>query len=196
MDVQALFLYLVAGILFAATVIEILVRSSVKRLASRFFLYSACIAFAYLIYIGFLQFKAFQGGVLSSVLGTGIGFKWFLSYVQLHFWNQYVVSFIAAILFLLVSYYFNKKYEGRFFEQEERYLAATGIFLVGYPLWLFYIVIVLVLSTFASALFVKKGERLPLYHFWIPVALGLFVAVHFFLIKIPWWSSFMSSFRF
>ncbi len=196
MDVQLIFSYVVLGILFSLTVIEILVRNSVKRLASRFFLYSSLLAAAYLIVIGFLQFRSFQSGVLGGVLGTGKGLQWFLSYVQLHFWNEYVVSFIAAILFLLISYYLNKKFKGRYFEPEERYLAATGIFLVGYPLWLFYIVIVLVLSTLASALFVKKGERLPLYHFWIPTALGLFIALNFVLLNIPVVSRFWGGFRF
>ncbi len=182
--------YVNLAVLILAETSIIIWRSSLKKIASRVFLYSGGFVFAYLIYISFLQYRAFQSGALSFIIGTGKGIQWFFSYIFFHYWDDYLISLSAAVIFLLVARYFNKKYEERFFETEELWLAATGIFLVGYPAWLFYLVIVLLLSAIVSAIFMKKGERLPLYHFWIPTAIVILVAVQFWAEKQVWWLSF------
>ncbi len=185
-----LFWWVSAGILGAATAIGLFWRTLMPRLASRFFLYSAGAAFAYLMYLGFLQFKAFQSSFLGLTLGTRSGFSWFLGYVSLHFWNEYLFSLAAAILFALVAGYFNKKYHERFFEREELYLIALGILLTGYPGFIFYIPFVLLASIIVSAFFVRRGERLPLYHFWMPVAFLSVLVIHLWAANQGWWDTF------
>ena len=160
------------------------------RHASRIFLYGTFLIFVYFIYIGFLQFVAFKSGVLGSILGTKGTFLWFLDYVRLHYWNDYLISLPVAILFALVGYYFNKKYNERFFEKEELFLIAIGILFVGYPGFFFYIPLVLLASIIASAIFVKRGERLPLYHFWMPTAVAALFAIHFWASSQSWWNQF------
>lgn len=165
-------------------------REKLKKHASRFFLYSAAVAFAYLLYIGFLQFRDFQSGIMGPLLGKKSGFLWFLSYTRLHYWNKYLISLPAGILVALVAYYFNKKHAERFFEPEELYLAALGILLVGYPGFLFYIPLVLIASVVGSLLFVRRGERLPLYHFWLPTALVVLFIIQFWARNQEWWATF------
>lgn len=165
-------------------------RGFLARHAARIFLYSAGLVFAYLIYLSFLQFRAFQTGPLGLTLGTGSGLRWFLGYIQTHFWNDYLVSLPFAILFVIIAYYFNRKYQDRFFEREEPFLAALGILLTGYPAFLFYIVLVLLLPAIVSAVFVRRGERLPLYHFWMPMAIVVLLIVQFWAQNQTWWSSF------
>lgn len=190
MDPRLIFFYGFAGILALTAWLQMYRRPLLERLASRIFLYSAGLAFVYLIWIAYLQFRAFQGGVLGLTLGRPDTFLWFLGYVRLHFWNEYLLSLPAAILFALIAGYFNKKYNERFFEKEELYLIALGILLTGYPAFIFYIPLVLLVSIIASALFVKRGERLPLYHFWASTALVVLLAVHFWASSQGWWNSF------
>ncbi len=178
------------AILMFTLVLQLVRRDLLKKHASRIFLYSAGIVFAYLIYVGYLQFIAFQSGPLDFTLGTKSGLSWFFGYVQLHFLNDYVISFLAAILFTLIGGFFNRKYHERFFEREELYLLALGILLVGYPGFFFYIPLVLIASIVISAFLVRRGERLPLYHFWIPTAIAVLFVTHFWANSQPWWVTF------
>lgn len=183
--------YVAAAVLLGTAFLQFLRRHTLKTHASRIFLYSAGFVFAYLIYVSYLQFRAFyEGGVMAPILGTGSGLLWFWNYVQTRFWNDYLISLPAALVFAFVSYYFNKKYEERFFEKEELWLAALGILLVGYPGFLFYLILVLLLPALVSALFVRRGERLPLYHFWIPTAIVVLLAVQFWAKHQSWWGAF------
>ncbi len=186
------FWWISIGIFGVATAIGFFRRDLMPRLASRLFLYSTGATFAYLIYIGYLQFEAFLSGPLGFFKPEGfLGFVTYtLSYLLLHYWNEYFYSFIAAILFALVAGFFNKKYHERFFEKEELYLIALGILLTGYPGFIFYIPLVLLASIIASALFVPRGERLPLYHLWMPVALATVLVIHFWAQNQVWWNSF------
>ena len=178
------------GILVLSTALQIWKRPLMKRFASRIFLYSAGLAFIYLIWIGYLQFQAFMAGPLQYTLGTPEGLKWFFGYLKLHFWNEYLLSLPIAVLFALIASWFNRKYQERFFEKEELYFIAIGILLTGYPAFIFYIPLVLIASIVASLVFVRRGERLPLYHFWIPTALVVFLAVHLWAVNQVWWGQF------
>lgn len=178
-----------AGLVFALF-FQLFFREKLKKHASRFFLYSAAIVFLYLLYIGFLQFREFQTGIMAPVLGTKSGFLWFLDYTRLHYWNEYLISLPVALLAAYIAYYFNRKYQERFFEREEPFLAALGILLVGYPGFLFYLPLALFIPSVASAIFVKRGERLPLYHFWIPVAIIVLLVIQFWAKDQSWWGTF------
>lgn len=182
--------YLGVVILTAVIFLSSFRQPFLKRHIKRIFLYSAGLTFAYLIYITFLQFRAFYEDLLSTILGTWGGLIWFFGYVRLHFWNTYLISLPIALLFALIAYYFNRKYKERFFEREEPFMAALGILLVGYPAFFFYIVLVLILPSIASVIFMKRGERMPLYYFWIPTALVVLLVVHFWAGRQEWWASF------
>lgn len=190
MDIQALFFYITLGILILTAAVEFLFPQFLKRHASRILLYSMLIVGAYTIYIGFLQFQAFNSGILSSQLGTKSGFLWFLSYVQLHFWNQYLLSFLGGLLFFFIARYFNRKFGERFFWNEELYLASLGIFLVGYPGWFFYIILILGITLIGTIAVMRRGTRFPLYHVWIPAAIATHLLVGFWAVHQSWWSSF------
>ncbi len=162
---------------------------TLKTVRAIFFISLASIL-AYLSYYTYLQYQAFKSGFFRFTLGTQSGLLWFISYVQLHFWNQYFVALVGALLVVLVSEYFNKRRGEIFFEREEMYLAALGIFLVGYPGFFFYIILVLLASAVASAIFLKKGERLPLYYFWIPTAIAVLTTIQVWGQYQPWWTTF------
>jgi len=190
-EIKNFFLVFLFAILLVVEILQLYRQAFLKKSASRFFLYSSGAIFVYLIYIAFLQFKAFQSGPLGLTLGSKDGISWFFGYVSTHFWNQYLVSLPVALLFAFIAYYFNKKYNGRFFEREELWLAALGILLVGYPGFLFYIAAMLILPALISAIFVRRGERFPLYHLWVPVAIVVFLSANLWAVNQPWWKLFI-----
>ena len=190
MATQSVFFYLVLAILTLTSVLQFRFRSRMHAYASRIFLYSAGFTFGYLIYVAFRQFQALQSGLLGPTLGTVSGIVWFFGYVQTHFWNDYLVSLLFAVAFAFIAYYANRRSGGRFFEREELFLIATGILLTGYPGFLFYIPLVFFASVLASVFLVRRGERLPLYHFWIPTALAVLLVIQFWARHQVWWSAF------
>ena len=179
-------------VLAGTAVVEFFRRAWLKKHASRIFLYAVFVVGTYLIYVVFLQFQAFLSGPLGFIKSDGfLNFVTYtLGYARLHYLNDYLISFLAAILFALIGGYFNKKYNERFFEKEELYLLALGILLTGYPGFIFYIPLTLFASAIVSAIFVKHGERLPLYHFWVPTALAVVFVIHFWASNQVWWNSF------
>jgi len=182
--------YGIVAVLTIVLFLQIFERDFLKR-SIRLIAFGAFVAVVlYWTYISVLQYQAFEGGPLGYTLHTTDGIRWFFGYVRLHYWNTHLISFIAAILLILIAEYFHKKKGKIFFEDEELYIAALGIFLVGYPGILFYIPLMLLLPAIAAAIFLKKGERMPLYYFWMPVAIGVILAVQFWGVHQSWWNSF------
>ena len=182
--------YFAVAVLGAMLALQIFWRRRLPAIVAPVFYGSAAAVFAYLGYVSYLQYQAFNAGVLSQVLSTRSGFAWFFNYVRLHFLNEYLLSLLGALVMWLIAEYFNKRRGEVFFEREETYLAGLGAFLVGYPGWLFYLPTVLISGILASVVFVKKGERLPLYHFWLPIAIVCAVVIQFWAQYQPWWGQF------
>lgn len=189
-DLDFIIFYGSIGILALVAAAQIFLREFIAARARLMFWLSVALILGYVSYTAYLQYRAFETGPLSLVLGTVEGLKWFVGYAQLHFLNEYLVSLITAIAVTLFAEYLNRKKGERFFEREELYIAALGIFLVGYPGFIFYVPFVLVLSSLISLLFVSRGERLPLYYFWTPSAIVVLLAVQFWAEKQGWWTSF------
>ena len=189
MPYQQIFFYTSLAIFLAVFLIQIFWRKNIFKIIRPLFWVTVFATFGYSFYISFLQYQAFQSGPLNLILGTSKGLLWFIGYVRLHFWNQFVISLLGALLIFLFAKYMNKKMGERFFEREEIYIGALGVFLVGYPAWIFYIVLVLLASVIASAIFLRKGERMPLYVFWIPAAIITILIVQFWAMHQSWWNS-------
>ena len=109
-----------------------------------------------------------------------------LGYYFFRYLLYYCVSFIVSIFLFFGMRFANKRFGGRFFEDEEILIAPILVFFLGYPsfryAWLFFLGILLslyfVLHLFF--LFYKRvnGTRIPLYFLWAPSAvlalLGMF----------------------
>jgi len=190
MVIQNVVFYFSFGVLLAVFGIQILWRHKIIKIIRPIFWGTAFLVLAYLLYAAYLQYQAFQGGPLSFTLGTVKGLFWFFGYVRLHIWNQFLVSFAAALGIFALAKYINKKRGEIFMEREEIYLGGLGTFLVGYPAFFFYIILVLLLSSLISFLFLPRGERLPLYHFWMPTAIVVLLTAQFWAENQSWWASF------
>jgi len=87
--------------------------------------------------------------------------------------------------------FLNKKYEGKFFYEEELHMAPLALFLVGYPAFLFYIILFFCIFIFGSIVqTLRKGMegRMSMRFFWIPLALCVILLVNLYLQNFAWWS--------
>ena len=118
---------------------------------------------------------------------------YFLLYALGRFWAPYIISLAAALLIGIIAWQGNKRRGGLLFEKEELYFLATGIFVVGHPAWILYIVVVLVfyflLSTFYF-LVSRRIERVSLYYYWLPLAAATIV-LSIFLRHYDWYANFL-----
>jgi hypothetical protein len=110
--------------------------------------------------------------------------NYFLRFVGFKFFIPWGISLAFALLLNFITSWANKKYNERFFEQEEIPLGSLGIFLCGWPGLLFYILVILFLGVCLSIIYtLKKKGRAPLYYFWLPGVLIVFILKNFILPK-------------
>ncbi len=144
------------------------------------FIISILIIFGMLFYQSYQQYQIWsQNGPSKFLLPPYQNINYFAFYVFMRFFVSYLISLVAAIVFLIVAKVLNKKYEERFFEPEEFWLGALAIFLVGYPGWLFYLVFVVLLYSlihiFSLLISRFSSSRISLYWLWIPTAIFVII---------------------
>lgn len=126
-----------------------------------------------LLYWAWQQYQLWKASAFSKFfLPPYRGGGYFFSYISQRIFAPWIISFLAAIFISRFAAFFNRKYGERFFEAEEIYLMALGVFLTGYPGFFIYLILIflggILLSTFYFLL--SKG-RAPLYYFWLPTAI-------------------------
>jgi hypothetical protein len=105
---------------------------------------------------------------------------YFYSFSWHNFIKPFFISLLIAFVFILISKFFNRKYNERFFDNEEYYVGALALFLTSYPGCFFYIFFLLIFYLIAHLVFFfflrqKQAIRLSLYYFWIPVAIFVII---------------------
>jgi len=172
--------YAQLAILVFLLAIQIWKRPLLEKIGPWCFKGALIITFSFLIYYSHLQFIAWQAGPPGAYLVPpyqGIGY--FLFYVLMRFWAQYLLSAVVAGLFLLAMYYGNRRWQERFFYPDEVYLIALSIFVVGNPLWIGYLLVTLVvycLYVLGRRIITRQNERVTFYYFWLPIAIASIAA--------------------
>lgn len=116
--------------------------------------------------------------------------RYFFFYVFRRFLAPPVISFLVAVAISQVAKFLNHHFNERFFEKEEYSLAALGTFLVGYPTFLIYFLIILSSALLLTAIYsLKYGSRAPLFYLWLPAAI-LAIIVRTYLISPPFFNFF------
>ena len=127
-----------------------------------------------LAYFSRLQFLTWQADAVTRYLlppYRPVGY--FLEYVWLRLWAPYALSACVAAVAYAAASFANRLRGGVFFESEEPYFLATGIFMTGHPGWVAYVVLTLAAYLAVSAVrfaFVRHAERISFYRFWLPCA--------------------------
>lgn len=153
------------------------------------FLFSSIIKFLWLVSFVFIisvvsywswqQYEVWQTSpVTKYVLPPYQSIGYFLSYVGVRFLSPWILAFLAALLVSRLAKKLNKRFEERFFEKEEIELMTLGIFLVGYPGFLFYLFFILGFGSVASVIYTLFSRgRMPFYYFWMPLAIFAIITV-------------------
>ena len=181
-------LFLSLSILILALGAQIILRSfwleryNAKKIFKYIFYFSIFLIFTLLFYNSYLQYFAWSQNELSKLfLPPYQPLNYFLFYVGMRFFGPYLISLAFALLFINAAKYLNKKYEERFFYEEEFYIAALSIFLVGYPLAIFYLIAVILIYLLAHFIFIgARGnfkERLSTYYLWLPIAIFAIIII-------------------
>lgn len=157
----------------------------------RIFIFSVIFIFGYLIYLSYQQYQNWSQGEISKFfLSPHQSISYFIFYVGTRFFAPYLLSLLAAVLFIFAAKKYNQKYEERFFYPEEYWFGGVSIFLASYPGTLFYIVFILAIAVVLSLIVGRWsliGERLSLYYFWPVAAIFTILITEFWLKTLPWW---------
>lgn len=131
------------------------------------------IGFFYLSYSQYLGWL--DAGPPASYLIPPYQNIWYLfSYIISHYAYHYIISLGVAFLFLGIAILLDERFGRRFFKDEEPYLGALFIFILGNPLWIYYLGTVFgigLLVTGYRLLVTKRFERFSLYSLWLPIAI-------------------------
>lgn len=120
-------------------------------------------------YFTFLQYQTWKG---TYFLPPHRGWSYFISYSGLRFFSSITAALLSALILKFICERLNRHFEERFFEREEGWLLALGIFLSGYPGLLIYIPLMLITALILSVIYGLAGKgRAPLFYAWLPAAI-------------------------
>jgi len=116
---------------------------------------------------------------------------YFFFYVFKRILVSYLVSFAAALIASFLLFWLNRYFGYRFFYSEEPFLAAASIFLVGFPAFLFYLPLTLLIILIASVFFSwrRHSDRFSFRYLWVPTALFVII-ISDWLSGFDWWRLF------
>jgi len=126
-----------------------------------------------LSFLSWVQYQVWRHDPMSQyLLPPHQSTAYFWTYVATRFFGAWLISGVCGYAAYWSARLLNKKFDRRFFEDEEPFLFGLAVFGAGYPVFLFYIILMAaagLLLTVVYTLF-KKG-RAPLYYLWLPLAL-------------------------
>jgi len=154
----------------------------VQKVRAFFYFVVLCI-FGLLTYWTYLQYSLWaSGGASKYFLPPYQGITYFIGYVGVRIWGPWIVALFFALLIPFAARAAHKRLGERFFEDEEPYLIALGIFLSGYPGFLFYIPVVLILGLLLTTCYsLLTKRRAPFYFLWMPAAIIAILITHFLI---------------
>lgn len=169
-------------VLFFLQIFRKRISNTARFLVSRWtFIFSVLVIMFWYVFLTASQyFLWIQSGVPSIYfLPPYESIFYLLQYHLVRFLMYYWISFIIGILFVFYGKRYNKKFGGKFFEDEELYIGGTAIFLLGNPswayAWIFYLIAVF-FGGFVGTFYINKvrkkpEERFSLYYLWSVLAI-------------------------
>ncbi len=189
LDIAVIFL----SILFLLQLV--LPKTRFNKVGFLFFIASLVLVFGFAGYQSWQQYFTWKNSELGKFfLPPYQNLDYFIFYARTRFFNPYFLSLFIGFLFFWAAKYFNKKYGERFFEPIEPYLLATSIFIIGHPLWLFYLIFLLAIFLIIHILITnyhlliahKAMPRISLYYFWLPATIST-ILIGRWIETLPWW---------
>ena len=143
-------------------------------------------------YTTYAQYGLWQGDEVSRYfLPPHAPISYFIYYAFTEFWAPHVISGIMAFAVFWAAYILNKKFQGQFFEREEIFFIATGMFLSGHPGWIAYMALICIFYFLFSLMHVfwfRASRRISFYYSWLPLAV-LVISLNSFLLNYNWYGN-------
>lgn len=142
-----------------------------------------------LLYVSWNQYTLWKVSA-PGLLPPHLSITYFISYVGFRIWAPYLISLGFACVCWMCMKFLNKKYEEKFFYEEELLMASLALFLVGYPALFFYIVLFFCIFVFGSIVqTLRKGieGRMSMRFFWIPLALCVILLSELYFSHVSLW---------
>lgn len=163
-----------------------------KKSIKAYFYLSLPAVFIFLLFLCDIQFSQWQQGDISQyLLPPHQPMNYFVFYCFNKFLLPYLISCAAAVSFLFVTKFLNKKRAEKFFEPEEPYFGALGIFLSGFPGFIFYFLLLVAAYLVLHLCFLvcRRSGRVPMYHLWLPVAIFAIIINNFAIQNLSVWQT-------
>jgi hypothetical protein len=130
-----------------------------------------------------------HGDNFKGLLPPHTPISYFIGYCAYRYAWPVIAAILVGLVFIVLAKILNKRFDQRFFEDDEPWHIIYGLVIVGHPYWIFYIFAVIgfaVVFYIYNLIFkqIKFGQVFSLYPIWIPVA---FIVIIFseWIIKIP-----------
>lgn len=130
-----------------------------------------------------------QADASKGLLPPYTSISYFIGYCAYHFVWPVLAAILVGLVFIVLTKILNKRFDQRFFEDDESWHIIYGLVIVGHPYWIFYIFAVIgcAVAIYLFNLIFKRmkfGQVFSLYSLWIPLA---FIVIIFseWIIKIP-----------
>jgi hypothetical protein len=171
---------------------QIIKRSFLVKVMKPIFWITVAVSFGNSTLFSYWQYLAWKNGPLGDLLlPPHRSIAYFLEYSIWRFWTPALSALATALILILIVRFLNKKNEEKFFENEEPYLLGIGIVLVGYPVFLVYILtfflLFLAVNIFKTVKN-KSADRVSPYYLWLPAALIAIIVCELWLSHLAWWS--------
>jgi hypothetical protein len=130
-----------------------------------------------------LQYQAWKGDPLNKFLLPPYAPRsYFINYVGSRLFAPLLVAILAGLLAGFAAQALNRRYQERFFEPEEPFIFALCVLSTGYPVFLFFILLIFLVGALWSGAYQFSGRgRAPLYYLWLPTAILAILIVHYFV---------------
>lgn len=169
-------------------------RSLLGKYFKIIFFFAILLFSVYLLYLSILQYWAMSEDPVGKFLlppHQNVGYYIF-SIAGKRIFGPFFVSFVVANILLSTCVKYNKKFEGKFFEEEEPYIAALSVFLSGHPQWIFYFIFFLffyfVIQLYMRFAGKEINARVPMYYLWVPTSIFVILISEYWLSGFEFWN--------
>ncbi|MGE4554604.1 MAG: hypothetical protein AB7D02_00475 [Candidatus Paceibacterota bacterium] len=117
--------------------------------------------------------------------------SYFFRYSFQYFYLETILKIVFSLIIFFGFYFLNKKFQEKFFYEEERYLASLAFLILNWPLNIFYLFFVFFLGVGCHLILIlifKRKKRVSFLMFWPIIAL-VFIVLNDIIIKIPFLNS-------
>jgi len=137
--------------------------------------------------LSIMQYLKWSSGDISKfLLPPHESISYFISYIYTHFFNYFLFTLGFAILVFYTIKLLNKKFNNKFFYEQEKYLCVIGFFANPFPLLIVFLILVFIANLGNQIISnIKSKNRISFLNFWIPCIIISLLISQYIIKTIP-----------